>query len=362
MGSRENQITSSQLMGLVISIQLGTGVLRAPSYLAITCGHDGWISILVFGIIITAIISLIIKLMNRYGNQSIYEISKLLYGKYLGGFLNLLTILYLWYSTCLYLRIYISLLHVYLLRSTPTLVLDILIIIPTYYLTWYGLKYVVRFTFMAYISLLLCLILFLLVFKNLRLSFLMPIGQGGIEGIKTSFAPCMAAFFGYEIISVVYPEITNKPKVMKHILMGNIITTIFYTILLLVTTAFFGEEMLKKSVYPIIQLSRSYRAPILERIDLLFIAFWIPTMSMATRGYFSISYYSIHKLLKLKKKSIYLIIFTSITILVSNVPKSYSNMAIYNKGMLVLGVLFTLLLVISYLFSFIRKKGVKPHA
>lgn len=362
MDSRENQITSSQLMGLVLSIQIATGTLSLPAYLAITSGHDGWISMLVFGLIITAVISLIIKLMERYDNQSIYDINKFLYGKYIGGLLDLLIVLYLWYSACLYLRTYINFLRVYLLRSTPTLVLDVFIIIPTYYLTWYGLKYVARFTFMVYISLFFCCILFILVFKDSRATFLMPIGESGVEGIKASFATCMAAFFGYEIISVIYPEITNKQKAMKHALAANIITTIFYVILLLITTSFFGEEMLKRSVYPVIQLSRSYRAPILERIDLLFIAIWLPAMAMVTRGYFSVTYYSIHKLLNLKKKAIHLVLFTLITILLSNVPKSYSNMDIYNNGMLISGVLFTFLLVICYLFSFIRKKGVKPRA
>ena len=362
MDNRENQITSSQLMTFIISIQVGIGVLRLPAYLSITSGHDGWISILVVGIVIAIVILIITKLMNRYTNQSIYEINKFLYGKYLGNLLNLLIVLYLWYSACLYLKIYINLIHVYLLRSTPTLVLDVFVLIPTYYLTWYGLKYVARFSITVYVALFLCCVFFLLVFKDLRLNFLLPVGESGIEGIKLGFAPCIAAFFGYEIISIIYPEITNKQKVIKYSLIGNTTMTIFYMIVLLVTASFLGEEMLKKSVYPIIQLSRSYRAPILERVDLLFIAVWLPTIAMAVRGYFSVSYYSIHKLLKLKKKGIHLVAFTLITILLSNVPKSYSSIDIYSKGMLIPGVFFTLLLVISYLFSFIRKKGVKPRA
>jgi spore germination protein (amino acid permease) len=361
MDSRENQITSSQLMGFVLSIQIGTGILTLPADLAIACGHDGWISVLVVGIIITADISIIIKLMKRYDNQSIYGINKLLYGKYLGGLLNLLIVLYLWYSACLYFRSYINILHVELLRSTPSLILCIFIVIPTYYLIWYGLKYVARFTFMIYISLTFFCIMFLLFFKDLRFNFLMPIGESGIEGIKASFSPCLYAFMGYEVVSVIYPEITNKQKAMKYALGSNIITTIFFIILVLVTTSFFGEEMLKKTMYPIVNLSRSYKAPVIDRIDLLFIIFWIPAQAMATRGYFSIAYYSIHKLLRLKKKAIYLILFTSITILLSNVPKSNSQLHIYNNGMMISGTLFSIFLVICYLFSFIRKKGVKPH-
>lgn len=361
MDNRENQITSSQLMRILLSIQIGTGILTLPADLAIACGHDGWIPVLVFGVIITAVITIIVKLMNRYDNQSIYEINKLLYGEYLGGVFNLLIVLYLWYSACLYLRTYINILHVQLLRSTPSLVLGIFTLIPTYYLTWYGFKYVGRSIFMIYIVIFFCCILFLLVFKGLRLNFLLPIGESGIKGIKAGFSPCIYAFLGYEVITVMYPEIANKEKALKCVLASNIITTIFFIIVVLVTTSFFGEEMLKRNIYPIIQLSRSYKAIVIDRIDLIFICFWLPAMNMAGRGYFSVAFYSIHKLLKLKKKAIHLIIFTFITIALSNIPKSNSQLDIYNNWMIISGTLFSIYVVICYLFSFIRKKGVKPH-
>ena len=189
----------------------------------------------------------------------------------------------------------------------------------------------------------------------------MPIGQSGVQGIKASLGSCITALLGFEVISVIYPEITNKKKAMKFALGSNLITTIFYIILVLVTTAFFGEEMLKKSLYGIIKLSRSYRAPVIERLDILFIAIWLPAMSMATRGYFAITYYSINKLLNLKKKLIHLIIFATITIILSNIPKSYSQLGIYNTVMQISGALFSIFLVLCYLLSFIIKKGVKPH-
>ena len=361
MDNRENNITSSQLMGLIVSIQIGSGVLILPNYLARACGHDGWISILLYGIIITALIILIVRLMNRYNNQSIYEINKFLYGKYLGGLFNLFIVVYLWYAACLCLRSYTNIIHVHLLRSTPSLVLCIFILMPTYYLAWYGLKYVARFASAIYLSMAFCCLMFFLVFKDLRFNFLMPIGQSGIQGITASFRPCIYAFLGYELIAIIYPEITNKKKAMKYAIGTNIITTIFLILIVIVTTSFFGEEMLKKSLYAIIQLSRSYRAPIIERMDILFLAIWLPVMDMTVRGFFCIAYYSIHKLLKLKKKGIHLIVFCSITILLSNLPKSISQLINYDRIMITSGITFSVFLVICYLFSFIRKRGVNPH-
>ncbi|MGH4051194.1 MAG: GerAB/ArcD/ProY family transporter [Clostridium sp.] len=360
MDSRQNQITSGQLMGFIVSIQIGAGVLTMPAELARASGHDGWISLLIYGIIITAVISIIVKLMNRYNNKSIYEINKLLYGKYLAGFLNFFIVLYLWYSTCLILRSYTNVINIHLLRATPTLILCIFTIIPTYYLAWYGIKYVARFSITIYLSLTFGCLLFFLVFKDLRFNFLMPIAQSGIKGIKDSFSPCVFSFLGYEVISVIYPEITNKKKAMKYAIGANLITTMFCILLVLVVTSFFGEEILKKSMYPTITLARSYRAPIIERMDILFIAMWLPVIEMTIRGYFCVTYYSINKLLKLKKKGIYLFVFTAITILLSNVPKSLSQINKYSNVMLLSGTVFSVFMIISYVFSFIRKRGVKP--
>ncbi|MDP4178087.1 MAG: GerAB/ArcD/ProY family transporter [Bacillota bacterium] len=359
MDNRENQITSRQLMGILLSIQLGIGMLTLPADLSVVSGHDGWIPVLLYGIILTAVIALMMKLLNRYDNQSIFEINKYIYGKYIGWIFNLLIIAYFWYSSCLSFRIYINILHVQVLRTTPSLILDIFIILPIYYLTWNGLKYVSRITFLIYISLAFFLILFVLVLKDIRLTFLMPVGECGLEGIKAGIKPCVFAYLGYELIPIIYPEITNKQKAMKYSLFSNIIVTLFFLMLVLVTTSFFGEEMLKKSMYPIIKLSRSYKAIVIDRIDLLFIVFWLVSQSIAFTAYFSVTYYSMHKILKFTRKTLYLIVFTIITILLSNIPKSNSQLTIYNDIMTVSGFSFTILLIVSYFFSFIRKKGVR---
>lgn len=360
MNKKENQISSAQLMSLIISMQVGTGTLLLPGNLA-SYGHDGWIAVIIYGLLIAVVTAIIISLLKRYENQSIYGINNFLYGKYLGSAFNLLIVLYLWYSSCLSMRTLINILHAMVLRTTPSIILSIFVIIPTYYLTWYGLKYVARYSILIYVSLAFCYILFFLVFKGLKITFLMPVGESGIIGIKNGFSGCMYAFLGYEVIAVIYPEITNKQKAFKYSLNSILITTIFYTVVVLVITAFFGEKTLEKSLYPIFMLSRTYRVPVLERIDVLFLCICLPAMSMAMSGYFSVTFYSINKLLNLKKKAIYLILFASITIFLSMIPKSNSNLYNYNQIIVISGISFSIFLVLCYIFSFIRKRGVKKN-
>lgn len=359
MDNKHNEITSRQLMNFIIGAQIGIGALSLPSDLISKCGHDGWIAVILFGAIITGAIIVIILLLQRYDNQSIYGINKLLYGELIGGVFNILIILYLWYASCLFLRTHINIIKIIILRLTPPIILTFFIIIPTYYLVWYGSKYVARFTGLIWISIGFCLIMFILVHKSLRITFLMPVGVCGVKGIIDSFEECMYAFIGYELIAIIYPEITDKDKAMKYMMIANITSIMFYVIMVFVCTSFFGSEMLKYSLFPMIRLSRAYRAPIIERIDLIFVTFWFPAMAMATRAYFSACYYSINKLFNLEKRPITLISFTVITIFLSRVPRSASQIYFYNRIMVIGGTVFTGFLIISYIFSFINNRGVK---
>ena len=80
----KQQINSMQLMALTISGQIGIGSLFLPNTLAQKDGHDGWISTLLAGIICTIITILIMLLLRKYSDKTIFGINLLLYGNFWG--------------------------------------------------------------------------------------------------------------------------------------------------------------------------------------------------------------------------------------------------------------------------------------
>ena len=141
-----NRITAKQLGVFILSAQVGLGVIALPSTLAKEVGHDGWISILSAGLLSTLIIIVVIALLRRYSHQSILEINRSLFGKVLGPILNLLLILYLSFSMVAAFRYFTEFIKLFTLEATPEIFLALLIIAPTVYLSWYGLKPVARFS------------------------------------------------------------------------------------------------------------------------------------------------------------------------------------------------------------------------
>lgn len=359
MIDRRNKISSIQLMIFIIGAQIGIGILDLPYRLAKNVGHDGWISVLLTGFLTGAASLIILRLLDRYKDKSIYEINRYLYGKYIGVLFNIIILLYLILAVSLGSRLLVEMVKMTVLKLTPPLVLSSFIIIPTVYLVWSGLKPVCRFASLILIMIVLIFLLFLLIGKFIRLTFIMPVGEAGINKIMGGIFTSFFAFLGFELIAVVYPNVTDKQNASKHITIGSIITTLFYTLFTLLTTGFFGENMLKHLIFPLYSLTRSYRAPVLERIDLYFIALWVPAMAISLRAYFYSTYDSINKMFNIKRKTLSILIFTIAAILIGRIPKDLVELYEYLNILSLSGIGVAVFIIMSYIVSLINKRGVQ---
>jgi hypothetical protein len=201
----------------------------------------------------------------------------------------------------------------------------------------------------------------MLLLKYFRFTFLQPIGAAGImKIIKVSFSP-FTSFFGYELLTFIYPYIKDKKKLLKSALYANIFTMIFYVITVTFLTGFFGEVMLAQLTHPIFSLARAYRAPIFERLDLFFISLWFPMMLSTVLVYYFCAYNSLKKLFKIEnnkpKSKILIWCFTFIVILLSRLPKDMIqlNSLLNQLGNVSIG--YVGYIFICYLLSFIKREG-----
>lgn len=359
MSERRHLITSSQLRTFILSAQVGIGILVLPSKLATDVGHDGWISVVLAGIISIIASIIIVKLMQLYRDKSIYEINRTIWGKYMGSIMNVIILLYLVYATSIGIRIFSSVITITILKFTPPLIQSLYVLTPTLYLIWYGLKSICRFANLIYFILLIIVLFFLFIFKYLRLTFILPVGDAGFYKIIKGIFPSMFAMLGFELITIIYPNITDKGKVLKNIVWANIISIVFILVNVLVITSFFGETMASRLVFPLFSLTRSYKSPILERIDLYYIALWFPAMAMSLRAYFFSTHYSFQRIFNIRKSSLLLAALTVTSILLSRLPKDFNEVNTYADILNIFGFGFITYLIICYIIAIISKKGVQ---
>lgn len=364
---RRNLITSAQLMVFIISAKTGTGIISLPYLLAKKAGHDGWISEVIAGITIIIMAAFIIKLLEMHGNKSIFEINNLLYGKYAGGALNIFYLIYITFKAAINLRITIEVIHIIILRVTPPLLLTVLILLPTAYASWYGWRVVCRYSNLIFATIFAVLVLYAVTAKYVRLTFLLPVGNIGLTGILESMEPLAFSFLGFAFVWILYPMVTDKEKTMKYTIWGLTICTLFYIVTVVMVTGFFGENMLHHILFPVYYLALSYKAPIFERIDLLFLVLWMPAFGMVVRAYFFSAYYWIFNLFIEKKsaankvRTISLILFSSVVVFLSRIPKDYNQLLKYIEFMDIVGVPLTYgMAIIGYIITLI--KGTKTNA
>src|SRR5690625_1029011 len=99
-GRRVNnsKISSSQLFVILVHIQIGIGMISLPYEVFTKSGTDGWISVILTGILIQMIIFIFAFLINRYPNNHLFEISQLHFGKVVG---RIITFIYSIYYMCI---------------------------------------------------------------------------------------------------------------------------------------------------------------------------------------------------------------------------------------------------------------------
>src|SRR5690625_2578234 len=80
----KNNITTFQLIFLLIHFQIGVGVITLPYDVYMKAKSDAWISILLTGVIIQLIILLYGALIKRFPSSNLYDIVQILFGRIFG--------------------------------------------------------------------------------------------------------------------------------------------------------------------------------------------------------------------------------------------------------------------------------------
>jgi spore germination protein (amino acid permease) len=356
-----NRITSKQLALFILAAQIGAGMIILPYHLVYETGHDGWLSLLLTGILSTIAIVPIMLLLRRYHDKSIYQINPQLFGHWIGKALNFSLLLYLIFLTIVGIRLFAEFIRLFQLEQIPPLMINLLIIVPTVYLTRYGLKPVARFSAFLLVILTIFLLSAWLVKSDIRLSFLEPVGVVGWGPILKNIPICFISFIGFELTAFVYPAVTDRDQALKWVIIANLVATFFFVALFLVTTGLFGEELLKRMVSPLFSLSRYIKISLVERIDLISFLLWFPLAESSFRSYFFSAYDGFRSFFRIENRSYILLLFTVALVLLSGIPADLNQVLQLMKLVNFTGIAVITFLIVCYGFSFLNRRGVKNN-
>ncbi|WP_164545741.1 GerAB/ArcD/ProY family transporter [Paenibacillus albus] len=277
MNQTITKLSLFQLFALIIQAQFGSEELVLPNKLYSIVHQDSWMIHLAAGFIVELVICILWLLLRRYPGMDIFRINPRLTGKWLGSILNLAyTGYFLVLGAFLLVRIYMFL-NKWVYPRTPEWVLLSVIVAAACYIGAHRLRAIGRY----YSLTLFTTVVFILIALNAFIEHvdwlnLLPIAQtSGASWVK-GIGASMTSLIGFEMMLVFASRTNGSPKqILLTALAANGFVVMIHVLLIVVSLVYFSPEELNILPEPIIYMTKTYSFLFVERIDLIYLSFWI---------------------------------------------------------------------------------------
>ncbi|MCM3628560.1 spore germination protein [Paenibacillus glycanilyticus] len=263
---------------LVFMIQSGVMALILPQLLAETFGTNGWITVLGFGFVASINIFLIAAVYKLGKGRSIFQILEQSIPKFMLIPFYLALALVWTLLGCMAGKEYILIFQMYAFPTTNPMEFKLIMDLLVFWLLTKGLYNITKAStifFWLFSWLVLLLFFFYADFSWTRLTpFLFK--EGHFTYLES--LDIYSSFLGYEIVILLFAYTNQKTKLIKSTLLGNLITTVMYCYLALITFGVYSLGQLKNKAFPVLEMMAYIRFPFIERMENLLYGFILFTV------------------------------------------------------------------------------------
>ncbi|WML47834.1 GerAB/ArcD/ProY family transporter [Neobacillus sp. PS3-34] len=310
---KEGLLFNAFLVMFVIHVtQTGVGIVGLPRVVFLKSGHDGWISVLLAGIATGIVLWLMILMLRQYKNADLYGIQVDVFGNFIGKALGVLYMLYLTSTFFVIVMNYIEIVQAWVFPDMPTWMLSASLIFLTVYAVLGGIRVVVGISFLSFLATIWLIFILAVPLKYSDPTHIFPIWNTSYKNILMGIYKTSFSIIGFEMILFIYPYIKEKKKALLYSEIGNLYTTILFTIITFVAMIFFSEESLKRTIWPVLSMFKIVRLPNLERFEFIAVSFWMLIILPNLCAYLWAASKGFSRLFNIKqKKGIYILAFLS---------------------------------------------------
>lgn len=272
------QLSHIQIRGLIVSTVVGVGVLSMQSSLVAEMGTDGWIAIIISGIMVIPLLAVLVQLFKLHPDKDFFDIGKATLGTIGFTIVLLIYLAYLVFSLAIISRILGELVKAFLLQVTPLEFILIIFILATSYIALYEIDIIARLSYFVYpIIIMFAVSIVLISLPKTDFSHILPVFQTDFRSIIKGVKSTEFSFLGFELIIFGIPYVKEKDKIFKSCLIGIGTVTAIYLALFFMTLTHFSLDQIESQTFPILVLVRQLDLPgfFLENIDGLVMALWI---------------------------------------------------------------------------------------
>lgn len=323
--NKDRKISSKQIKGLVVTAVIGVGVLSLPSTLSRIVGLDGWIPIVLAGIIMLGIVAVISKIFQNSSGMDIFEISSTTLGPIISLVYQIIFLLY-----TIGLMAYISrslgeVIKAFLLEQTPIEIIIFAFILVTSYISRCEIDVIGRMGYFVY-PLILALGLFLIIvtLPNADFTNLLPMFESDIKKLPSGLMASILSFGGFEILLFAIPYGEDQGQVLKSSLYAIGIITLIYLSIFVTSASQFGIDQLNRLPWATISLVKEIDLPglFLENLDGIVTTLWV----LLVFGTLAPTYFSAGKILanlfKTKSHDLFMLPLIPIVFTIALIPQN----------------------------------------
>ncbi|WP_100372478.1 GerAB/ArcD/ProY family transporter [Bacillus sp. FJAT-45037] len=259
---------------LVHSMQVGVGILGFTRYISEIAGYRAWMSVLLTGVLFHMVVWVIYQLLNDQ-EKDLISIHKRAFGKWIGGFLTFIFLIYVTLLAVTVLRTYIEIVQVWIFPDLQTWTISISIILIVYYALVHGFRVVAGVCFLGVVV---PFFLFLTALAPLEFATprnLLPLFDTSLKVQIEATKAMTLSFLGPELLLIYYPFIQEPRKSQKFAQFGILFTVFLYLFITIISFVFYSEKQLATTIWPTLSAWKVFELPFIERFEYLGIATWM---------------------------------------------------------------------------------------
>ncbi|MEC0226575.1 GerAB/ArcD/ProY family transporter [Paenibacillus alba] len=252
---------------LIHSMQLGVSYLSMANKPIQWAGQDTWIAVLLCGLSIHVVIWMMYGILNR-NETDLIQIHHQFFGKWAGGALNFSFIVYFLLGSIYQMRLFIEIIQVWVFPDIEIWSLALALLLLVYYIVAGGFRVIVGICMFSMVQ---HLLIFSLVFAMPFFHFnnLLPMLDHSTNHILKAAKEITFPYFGVEMLFFYYMFAKTPRKSQKWAHLGNIITTMFYLIIILSLLLLFKPDQLSTEIWPELSNYKFVRFPFIEHIEFI---------------------------------------------------------------------------------------------
>ncbi|GMX60099.1 endospore germination permease [Paenibacillus elgii] len=298
-------VSGTQIFWILVSMEIGAGLLIIISPTISLSKQDAWISMIISGGFSVFLTFLGTKLSLNYPNQTLFEYSQTILGKWFGKFI-LVPYLIFWYAVVgIVLRQFAEVVLLVLLPHTPMSLVILLMLLVVIFVTYQGIEGIGRCCeVIGPISMLMIILLFILMIPDINLKYILPIyTKSGWITIGKGALPSYHFFSneGCWAMLMLMKFMTNPKEGSSKALWAVAISTFLISIGTFLVLTVFGPNLGARMWYPFFTLTGYIQAfGFVQGLIQIFTGVWLLSIFIELAFVFFITCYGTAQFLQFK--------------------------------------------------------------